>query len=222
MTVYLFCNQRYGMPFVETAARFAAENNAAIRVVMSAGRRNRTVRRTRRRLTSPLRRWLMARRKARRWGIPVSFVPDVNSARFRASIGSGDCGVIAGFNQIFEPATIECFRSLVNFHPSLLPLYRGPVPSHWCLANGETTTGFTLHEVTEKIDAGRFLHQQEVPIQPDDDTHRLDRRIGDAATPVLWRWLKHCHNDAPWNPLCLDAESVYRVPVDYATFPAAA
>ena len=222
MTVYLFCNQRYGMPFVETAARFAAENNAAIRVVMSAGRCNRIVRRTRRRLTSPLRRWLMARRKARRWGIPVSFVTDVNNARFRASIGSGDCGVIAGFNQIFEPATIECFRSLVNFHPSLLPLYRGPVPSHWCLANGETTTGFTLHEVTEKIDAGRFLHQQEVPIQPDDDTHRLDRRIGDAATPVLWRWLKHCHNDAPWNPLCLDAESVYRVPVDYATFPAAA
>ncbi len=222
MTVYLFCNQRYGLPFVETAARFAAENNAAIRVVLSASRRARCARRPRRRMASRTRRWLMARRKSRRWGIPVSIVPDVNCARFRASIGTGDFGVIAGFNQIFAPATIECFQSLVNFHPSLLPLYRGPVPSHWCLANGETTTGFTLHEVTEKIDAGRPLHQQEVPIQPDDDTHRLDRRIGDAAAPILWRWLKHCHNDAPWVPRCLDAGSVYRVPIDYATFPAAA
>lgn len=178
MTVYLFCNQRYGMPFVETAARFAAENNAAIHIVLSAARRNRSARRTPRRLASRTRRWLMVHRKARRWGLPFSIVSNVNCGRFRAAIGSDDCGVIAGFNQIFEPATIVCFRSLVNFHPSLLPLYRGPVPSHWCLANGETTTGFTLHEVTKKIDTGRRLHEQEVPIQPGDDTHRLDQRIG--------------------------------------------
>ncbi len=222
MTIHLFCNQRFGTSFLETAARFAAEKETTIRVVLSAGRRNRSTRHTRRRLASAARRWLVARRKARRWGLPVSIVTDVNSAGFCASIGSEDSGVVAGFNQIFEPATIQCFQSLVNFHPSLLPLDRGPVPSHWCLANGETTTGFTLHEVTEKIDAGRLLYQQEVPIHPGDDTHRLDRRIGDAAAPILWRWLKHCHNDAPWVPRCLDAGSVYRVPIDYATFPAAA
>jgi len=222
MTVFLFCNQRYGKPFVETAARFAAENGASIRVVLSAGRRPGAPRNMPRRLASRTRRWLLARRKARRWKIPVSIIPDVNCSGFRGSIGTEDCGVIAGFNQIFDAQTIECFRNLVNFHPSLLPLYRGPVPSHWCLANGETNSGFTLHEVTEKIQAGRPLHQQSVPIQPGDDPHQLDRRIGEAATTVLWRWLKHCVNETPWTPLCLDAESVYRVHLGYASFPAAA
>lgn len=222
MTIFLFANQRYGMPFLETAARFATENNVSIRVVLSCARRPGTTRRKPQRLASRTRRWLLARRKARRLQLPVTIVPDVNTARFRAAIGSDDCGVITGFNQIFTAETIACFRSLVNFHPSLLPLYRGPVPSHWCLANDETSSGFTLHEVTETIDAGRHLHQQSVPIQPGDDAHQLDRRIGDAATPVLWRWLKHCQNDSPWTPLCLDAESVYQVHVNYATFPAAA
>ena len=43
MTIYLFCNQRFGTPFLETAARFAAETDTAIRVVLSAGRRNRSI-----------------------------------------------------------------------------------------------------------------------------------------------------------------------------------
>lgn len=222
MTVFLFCNQRYGIPFVETAARFARENGLSIRVMLSAGRKPAAGGAMPRRLASAVRRWLVARRKARRWGLPVTIVPDVNAPRFRSAIGEEDHGVIAGFNQIFEPATIKCFRSLVSFHPSLLPLYRGPVPSHWCLANDETTTGFTLHEVTERIDAGHHLHQQAVPIHPGDDVHRLDRRIGETATPVLWRWLKHCMSRDPWTPLCLDAQSMYKVHVDYASYPAAA
>ncbi len=222
MNVLLFCNQRYGMPFVETAARFAQETQVRIRVVLSAGRRRPVTRRLPRWLGSHTRRWLSAHRKGRRWGLPVTIVSDVNSARFRASIGTDDCGVIAGFNQVFEPATVQCFRSLVNFHPSLLPLYAGPVPSHWCLANGETTTGFTLHEVAETIDEGHYLHQHPVPIQPGDDEHQLDHRIAEAATPVLWRWLKHCQNDAPWDPLRLEAQAIYRVHGECEAVPPAA
>jgi len=39
---------------------------------------------------------------------------------------------------------------------------------------------------------------------------------------VLWRWLKHCQNDAPWNPLRLQAEAIYRAHDQCETVPPAA
>ena len=54
---------------------------------------------------------------------------------------------------IIQLAGQEC----INIHPSILPRYRGTDPIFWQLRNGETNTGVTLHQVTQKIDSGDIL-----------------------------------------------------------------
>lgn len=56
----------------------------------------------------------------------------------------------------------------VNFHPSLLPAYRGTDTPYWMLRNGERTWGMTLHRMTPEFDTGPVLAQTSFEISDDD------------------------------------------------------
>lgn len=203
MRVFLFCNDNYGSAYANTAARLARARGYDIRVVLSGKRRR----------THP-------GAIVARLGIRVDVVDDVNSRPFLAEVAPGDNAVIAGFNQIFRADAIERFASFVNFHPSLLPLYRGPLPSYWCLKNRETSSGFTLHRVTRAIDAGEILHQEIVPVGDARHPRQLDRRIAARGAKCFERWLEHLATGEPWRSRALvDARAVYRRPLDYAPYP---
>jgi methionyl-tRNA formyltransferase len=107
----------------------------------------------------------------------------------------------------------------VNFHPSLLPLYRGPVPSYWCIINEEQATGYTLHEVTTKIDCGKVLFQEVVRIEAGIDEASLDQEIAKNACLTLKRYLDNLYLRTPFEPRTVDAYEVYRNHVSYASFP---
>jgi len=80
-------------------------------------------------------------------------------------------------------------RGAYNMHGSLLPKYRGRVPTNWAVLNGETETGATLHEMAEKPDAGAILAQTPVPILPDDTAAQVFDKTVVAAEQTLWRVL---------------------------------
>lgn len=155
---------------------------------------------------------LQAMRRLRR--IPI-FVDDVNADNFRQAILPDDIGMIAGFEQIFKAPLIQRFRMLVNFHPSLLPLYRGASPSDWCLANKEKMTGFTVHHVTELIDAGDILYQQAVPIEESDSAYSLDRKISAASLPWVAPIVQHLTGVVPMVCTRLDPYRIYTTHMDY-------
>jgi methionyl-tRNA formyltransferase len=63
--------------------------------------------------------------------------------------------IVASFDQIVKDAVIKLANfGIINFHPSLLPKYRGPNPISWVLINGEKKTGLTIHKLTKGIDSG--------------------------------------------------------------------
>jgi len=76
-----------------------------------------------------------------------------------------------------------------NMHGSLLPRFRGRAPLNWAILKGETETGVTLHEMTEKPDAGRIVDQQAVPIGPDENAVEVFHKMTAAAEKVLRRSL---------------------------------
>jgi methionyl-tRNA formyltransferase len=80
-------------------------------------------------------------------------------------------------------------RGAYNMHGSLLPKYRGRVPTNWAVLNGETETGATLHEMAAKPDAGAILAQTSVPILPDDTASQVFDKTTVAAEQTLWRVL---------------------------------
>ena len=56
----------------------------------------------------------------------------------------------------------------INFHPSLLPDYRGANPYYWTLRNGEETTGVTLHYMDSGFDTGPIIKTQKITLEADD------------------------------------------------------
>ena len=56
----------------------------------------------------------------------------------------------------------------IQYHPSLLPLHRGPSSINWPIIWGETKTGLTIFWPDNGLDTGPVLLQKEVAIKPDD------------------------------------------------------
>jgi len=101
-------------------------------------------------------------------------------------------------------------RGAYNMHGSLLPKYRGRVPTNWAVLNGETETGATLHEMTAKPDAGAIIGQTGVPILPDDTAQQVFDKVTVAAEQTLWRVLPALlAGEAPHLPNDLAAGSYY-------------
>jgi hypothetical protein len=219
--IYIFANPVLGGAFLETARRFRRIPGVRILIVYSGKTRvgndspGTAWRRWRARLAALRRDW----RESRRLGLPVMTVERVNAEPFLSKVAGGSDGIVCGFNQIFRAPLISKFRTLINCHPSVLPFYRGPMPSHWCIRNGETRSGYTLHAVTERIDAGEILFQEAVAIDPSDDADALNERIMRRASITFEGYLQCLVRGEPFRRVLLDAHSVYRHHVDYASFP---
>lgn len=56
----------------------------------------------------------------------------------------------------------------IQYHPSLLPRYRGPSSINWPVIKGDTETGLTIFRPTDGLDEGPVILQKTVSIGPDD------------------------------------------------------
>ena len=56
----------------------------------------------------------------------------------------------------------------IQYHPSLLPKYRGPSSINWPIAKGETRTGLTIFRPTDGLDEGAVILQKETPVSEND------------------------------------------------------
>ena len=59
-------------------------------------------------------------------------------------------------------------KGSICFHPSLLPLHRGPSSINWPIIWGSNRTGFSWFYPTDGLDEGDILLQRECDIGPDD------------------------------------------------------
>jgi methionyl-tRNA formyltransferase len=80
-----------------------------------------------------------------------------------------DLGVMAYVLQYVpqEFATIPR-HGMIQFHPSLLPRYRGPSSINWPIIRGDQRTGLSIFRPTDGLDEGPVILQKETPIDPDD------------------------------------------------------
>ncbi|MGH7034279.1 MAG: methionyl-tRNA formyltransferase [Stellaceae bacterium] len=80
-----------------------------------------------------------------------------------------ELGVMAYVTQ-FAPQSFVTIpqHGMIQFHPSLLPLHRGPSAINWAIIQGRSMTGLTIFRPTDGLDEGAVLLQKEVEILPDD------------------------------------------------------
>jgi methionyl-tRNA formyltransferase len=76
-----------------------------------------------------------------------------------------DLIVVAFFNQLLKPAVFSIPPlGAINFHPSLLPAYRGPAPLFWIYKDGCESTGLTIHKIAAGEDDGAVLRCLPLPV----------------------------------------------------------
>ena len=56
----------------------------------------------------------------------------------------------------------------IQYHPSLLPKYRGPSAINWPIIQGDTETGLSIFWPDNGLDTGAVLLQKKTPIGPND------------------------------------------------------
>jgi methionyl-tRNA formyltransferase len=85
-----------------------------------------------------------------------------------------DLGVMA-YVTLFAPPEFCAIPKdgMIQFHPSLLPLHRGPSAISWAILRGESETGISIFRPTPGLDEGPVILQKRVPIDPDDTAASL-------------------------------------------------
>lgn len=69
-------------------------------------------------------------------------------------------GVLVSYGKIIPQRIIDLFSpGIINVHPSVLPIYRGPSPIESAIANRDRKTGVTIMQLIDRMDAGPIYAQ---------------------------------------------------------------
>ena len=97
----------------------------------------------------------------------ASLKSDEAKAAMRAA--NADIGIMAFVLQFAPQEFVNIPRlGTIQYHPSLLPKYRGPSSINWPIIRGETKTGLTIFRPTDGLDEGPVVLQKETPVSADD------------------------------------------------------
>ena len=104
-------------------------------------------------------------------GLPVHQPGSWKTPEALTLVQSFDADVcIMAYVLLFVPQPVLDAPRLGSFqyHPSLLPMHRGPSSINWPIAMGATRTGLTIFWPNEGLDEGPVLMQKECDIGPDE------------------------------------------------------
>ena len=82
---------------------------------------------------------------------------------------NADLGIMAFVLQFAPQEFVNIPRhGTIQYHPSLLPKYRGPSSINWPIIKGDTQTGLTIFRPSDGLDEGAVILQKKTPLGPDD------------------------------------------------------
>ncbi|GAB3489166.1 methionyl-tRNA formyltransferase [Curvibacter fontanus] len=104
-------------------------------------------------------------------GLPVFQFPSLKSPEAEQALRAlnVELGIMAYVLQ-FAPQSFVSIpkHGTIQYHPSLLPKYRGPSSINWPIARGDSETGLSIFRPTDGLDEGPVILQKRCAIGPDD------------------------------------------------------
>ncbi len=119
--------------------------------------------------------------------VPYSKPKEVNSSESIALLSAFNPDIMFSvyYTQILGGKLLRLSQYAINFHPSLLPEYRGTAPLIWTIVNGEHKTGITAHQMTLRVDAGKIYMRREIEISSEDTGYTLHRKASITCAQVF-------------------------------------
>ena len=104
--------------------------------------------------------------------------------------GQKPVGVLVSYGKLIPERIINLFEpGIINVHPSLLPLYRGPSPIESVILNGEMETGITIMQLSVAMDAGPIYSQLTLPLNDTETAPELEQKCSTLGAQELTRVL---------------------------------
>lgn len=111
------------------------------------------------------------RAAAQEKGLKVFQFPSLKNPEALAAMRglNADIGIMAYVLQFAPQDFVNIPKhGTIQYHPSLLPKYRGPSSINWPIIRGDSRTGMTIFRPNDGLDEGPVILQKETHIGPDD------------------------------------------------------
>ena len=135
-------------------------------------------------LTAPLVKQIAQRHEIPVWQPTklIEIIDDITAIKQTKDI----IGVLSSYGRIIPQAIIDLFNpGIINIHPSLLPLYRGPSPIETALINGDSQTGISIMKLTAEMDAGPVYAQEEYALDGTETAPQLYQTLSALGGRML-------------------------------------
>lgn len=119
-----------------------------------------------------------------------------------------DLMITAAYGQFLPTKLLAAAQiAAINVHGSLLPKYRGGAPIQYSIINGDKETGVSIMYMVKKMDAGDVLAQKAIPIEDNDDSGTMFKKLSLLGRDLLLETLpKLISGDA--HPVAQDPDKV--------------
>jgi methionyl-tRNA formyltransferase len=150
--------------------------------------------------------------------------------------------IVIAYGQILSKETLEIPKiAPINIHGSILPKYRGASPIEQALLNGDSETGISIMQMSEKMDEGAVYQIFKLSINQTDNNFSLREKMAELSANKLPETLlkiasgklqptEQNHQEATYcqkiskqdgliNPLTESAEEIFHKFQAYFTWP---
>jgi len=120
-----------------------------------------------------------------------------------------EMAVLVAYGKIIPQEVIDIFpRGIINIHPSLLPLHRGPTPIESVILAGEAETGVSLMQLAKEMDSGPLYAQSTLQLSGTETKQVLADKLLDLGSSMLITELPSIL-DGHMSPMPQDAQATY-------------
>jgi methionyl-tRNA formyltransferase len=100
-----------------------------------------------------------------------------------------DFGVLVAYGRIIPQEIIDLFpKGIINIHPSLLPIYRGPTPIEQAILDGINETGTSIMRLVRDMDAGPVYASERLALSGTESKAELAEKLLNIGAKLL---IKH-------------------------------
>lgn len=123
---------------------------------------------------------------ARAHGIPVLQPLKLRDIADELAAFDNPVGVLVSYGKIIPQSIIDLFSpGIINVHPSLLPLYRGPSPIEAAILHGDATAGVSIMQLSAAMDAGPVYLQETISLDGTETASELYDTLGQRGAELL-------------------------------------
>ena len=123
-------------------------------------------------------------------GVPVEEVDRIEDSVEKIKEINPDLVIMCGWRQIITKELLEIPKlGWIGFHPTLLPKGRGPAPIINSILEGWKKSGLTMFYLTEGVDDGDIIGQDEFPISKNDHAMDVYNKVIQAGKNLVRKYL---------------------------------